>query len=76
MKKQTAQLEWTRRLPEAGTIAGMADREAEMLERRAGLLEQIAAIDARLADMRKNAEKEAASLWTAAEVQRAKDGGK
>lgn len=75
MGDQTAQLGWVGRLPEVGTLASMSFEEAKMLERRAELLRQIAAIDARLVTMRKCAEIEAAAQWTAEEISAAKAAG-
>jgi hypothetical protein len=68
----TTTLAWLRDLPEAGTIATIADKEDEILERRRGLLEQIAAIDARLDVLRTDAERLAREGWTKAEIADAK----
>jgi hypothetical protein len=65
-------LGWLRNLPEAGIIAGMADKEAEMLERIEGLRTQIAAVEERLAAVRTDAERQVAQDWTAAEIAEAK----
>jgi hypothetical protein len=72
MSEQTKTLEWLRHLPEAGTIASMADKEAEALERIAGLREQIAAVEERLAALRADAERQAMRGWADAEIAAAK----